>query len=80
MPDKVLTFRDHPNHLINLVQASYLLGYADYRETEKLIEAGYLKAYQITGTNRYRVRYHDVMNLPTSFEPKNKRKQKKATE
>ena len=80
MPDKVLTFRDDPNHLINLVQASYLLGYADYRETEKLIEAGYLKAYQITGTNRYRVRYHDVMNLPTSFEPKNKRKQKKATE
>lgn len=80
MPDKVLTFRDHPNHLINLVQASYLLGYADYRETEKLIEAGYLKAYQIKGTNRYRVRYHDVMNLPTSFEPKNKRKQKKATE
>ena len=80
MQDKVLTFRDHPNHLINLVQASYLLGYADYRETEKLIEAGYLKAYQITGTNRYRVRYHDVMNLPTSFEPKNKRKQKKATE
>lgn len=79
MPDKVLTFRDHPNHLINLVQASYLLGYADYRETEKLIEAGYLKAYQITGTNRYRVRYHDVMNLPTSFEPKNKQKQKKAT-
>ena len=80
MPDRVLTFRDHPNHLINLVQASYLLGYADYRETEKLIEAGYLKAYQIKGTNRYRVRYHDVMNLPTSFEPKNKRKQKKATE
>ena len=80
MPDKVLTFRDHPNHLINLVQASYLLGYADYRETEKLIEAGYLKAYQITGTNRYRVHYHDIMNLPTSFEPKNKRKQKKATE
>jgi hypothetical protein len=79
MPDKVLTFRDHPNHLINLVQASYLLGYADYRETEKLIEAGYLKAYQITGTNRYRVRYHDVMNLPTSFEPKNKLKQKKPT-
>jgi hypothetical protein len=79
MPDKVLTFRDHPNHLINLVQASYLLGYADYRETEKLIEAGYLKAYQITGTNRYRVRYHDVMNLPTSFEPKNKQKQKKPT-
>lgn len=79
MPDKVLTFRDHPNHLINLVQASYLLDYADYRETEKLIEAGYLKAYQITGTNRYKVRYHDVMNLPTSFEPKNKRKQKKPT-
>jgi hypothetical protein len=79
MPDKVLTFRDHPNHLINLVQASYLLGYADYRETEKLIEAGYLKAYQITGTNRYRVRYHDVMNLPSSFEPKNKQKQKKPT-
>ena len=79
MPDKVLTFRDHPNHLINLVQASYLLGYADYRETEKLIEAGYLKAYQIKGTNRYRVRYHDVMNLPTSFEPKNKQKQKNPT-
>ena len=79
MPDKLLTFRDHPNHLINLVQASYLLGYADYRETEKLIEAGYLKAYQITGTNRYRVRYHDVMNLPISTEIKSKRKQKKPT-
>ena len=79
MPDKVLTFRDHPNHLINLVQASYLLGYADYRETEKLIEAGYLKAYQITGTNRYRVRYHDVMNLPSSTEIKSKRNQKEPT-
>jgi len=79
MQDKVLTFRDHPNHLINLVQASYLLGYADYRETEKLIEAGYLKAYQITGTNRYRVRYHDVMNLPSSTEIKSKRNQKEPT-
>jgi len=79
MQDEVLSFRDHPNHLINLVQASFLLGYADYRETAKLIEAGYLKAYQITGTNRYKVRYHDVVNLPTSIEPKSKRKQKKPT-
>jgi len=79
MQDKVLTFRDHPNHLINLVQASYLLGYTDYRETEKLIEAGYLKAYQITGTNRYRVRYHEVMNLPSSTEIKSKRNQKEPT-
>ena len=76
MQNKVLTFRDHPNHLINLVKASYLLGYTDYRETEKLIEAGYLKAYKITGTNRCRVHYHDVMNLPTSIELKSKQKQK----
>ena len=42
--DKIKRYDKQPNHLLNLVQAAYILGYKDYRIIEELMDLGLLKA------------------------------------
>ena len=62
---QVKKFSTNPNYLLNLSQAAIVLGYKDYRKIESFINDGLLKAYKMPHTKRIKVRYHDVMNLPT---------------
>ena len=62
---QVKKFSTNPNYFLNLSQAAIVLGYKDYRKIESFINDGLLKAYKMPHTKRIKVRYHDVMNLPT---------------
>jgi len=57
-------FHKHPNYLLNMSQASRVLGNKDYRLAEKLISQGMLKTYATPGSKRVLLKYHDVMSLP----------------
>ena len=57
-------FREQPNFLLTMSQASRVLGRKDYRLVETLIDQGFLMTYSIPGTKRVLVKYHDVMSLP----------------
>ena len=67
--DKIKQYDKQPNHLLNLVQAAYILGYKDYRIIEELIDQGLLKAYTIGESKRLKVFYHDLMELPRKAKP-----------
>jgi hypothetical protein len=62
--DKIKRYDKQPNHLLNLVQAAYILGYKDYRIIEELMDLGLLKAYTIGESKRLKVFYNDLMELP----------------
>ena len=67
--DKIKRYDKQPNHLLNLVQAAYILGYKDYRIIEELMDLGLLKAYTIGESKRLKVFYHDLMELPQKAKP-----------
>jgi hypothetical protein len=67
--DKIKRYDKQPNHLLNLVQAAYILGYKDYRIIEELIDQGLLKAYTIGESKRLKVFYHDLMEFPQKAKP-----------
>ena len=45
-------------------QATRVLGNKDYRFVENLIRRGLLKTYNISGSKRVLLKYHEVMSLP----------------
>lgn len=57
-------FHKHPNYLLTMSQATRVLGNKDYRFVENLIRRGLLKTYNIPGSKRVLLKYHEVMSLP----------------
>ena len=68
-------YHEEFNHLLNLSQAAFVLGYRDYRRIEELIENGHLQAYHIGNSKRFKIRYHEVMQIPQKTKPSQKTKQ-----
>ena len=66
--DKIKRYDKQPNHLLNLVQAGYILGYKDYRRIESIIDEGLLNAYTIGKSKKLKVFYHDLMKFPLKEE------------
>jgi hypothetical protein len=61
--NKIESFNEQPNFMLNLCQAAQVLGYKDYRKVESFIKSGVLKAYTLPHAKRKKVKYHEVMNL-----------------
>jgi len=61
--NKIESFNEQPNFMLNLCQAAQVLGYKDYRKVESFINSGVLKAYTLPHAKRKKVKYHEVMNL-----------------
>lgn len=58
-------FENHPNFYLNLTQAAKVLGYKDYRKVEELVNNGFLSGYRMPHMERIKVKYHEVMRVPT---------------
>lgn len=61
----IRNFKDYRNSFLGLSQAAYLLGYKDYRKVEGLIACGSIKGYKMPGYKRMKVKYHELMQVPT---------------
>jgi hypothetical protein len=57
-------YKKQPNYLLTMSQATRVLGNKDYRLVENLIRRGLLKTYNIPGSKRVLLKYHEVMSLP----------------
>ena len=57
-------YKKQPNYLLTMSQATRVLGNKDYRFVENLIRRGLLKTYNIPGSKRVLLKYHEVMSLP----------------
>jgi len=57
-------YKNQPNYLLTMSQATRVLGNKDYRFVENLIHRGLLNTYNIPGSKRVLLKYHDVMSLP----------------
>ena len=62
--NRIDSFHEQSDVILNLSQAAHVLGYKDYRKIETLINNGQLKAFKLPHTKRLRVRYKDVMRVP----------------
>ena len=67
-------FKDQPNRLLNLSQAAQVLGYKDYRKIDFFIQKGMLTPFKMPHTNRFKIPYHEVMQLPTLIKFENQSK------
>ena len=67
-------FKDQPNRLLNLSQAAQVLGYKDYRKIDFFIQKGLLTPFKMPHTNRLKIPYHEVMQLPTLIKFENQSK------
>jgi len=57
-------YKKQPNYLLTMSQSTRVLGNKDYRFVENLIRRGLLKTYNISGSKRVLLKYHEVMSLP----------------
>ena len=52
---------------LNLCQSATILGYKDYRNIELLVKKGLLETHKLKNSNRPKIKYKDLMNLPAEI-------------